>query len=74
MYNTISESIVLKVFCQWERSIRPLPLPHTHHHIVRSDGVFMSRLVDRGGPGRQEIILNCVLQIQKYKVGENILK
>ena len=42
--------------------------------IVRSDGVFMSRLVDRGGPGRQEIILNCVLQIQKYKVGENILK
>ena len=37
--------------------------------IARSDGVFMSRLVDRGGPERQEIILNCVLQIQKYKVG-----
>ena len=28
----------------------------------------MSRLVDRGRPQRQEIILNCVLQIQKYKV------
>ena len=41
--------------------------------VVRSDSVFMSRLVDRGGggPKRQEIILNCVLQIQKYKVGEN---
>ena len=33
----------------------------------------MSRLVDRGRPRRQEIILNCVLQIQKYKVGEIIL-
>ena len=42
--------------------------------VVRSDSVFMSRLVDRGGgPKRQEIILNCVLQIQKYKVGEIIL-
>ena len=39
----------------------------------RSDCVFMSRLVDRGRPRRQEIILNCVLQIQKYKVGEIIL-
>ena len=28
----------------------------------------MSRLVVRGRPQRQEIILNCVLQIQKYKV------
>ena len=42
---------------------------------VRSDGVFMSRLVDRGRrPNRQEIILNCVLQIPKYKVGEHLLK
>ena len=41
--------------------------------LARSGGVFMSRLVVRGGPGRQEIILNCVLQIQKYKVGQHIL-
>ena len=36
--------------------------------FFRSHCVFMSRLVDRGRPQRQEIILNCVLQIQKYKV------
>ena len=41
--------------------------------FFRSHCVFMSRLVDRGRPQRQEIILNCVLQIQKYKVNSSLI-
>ena len=73
------ERIILneEVLCHKQRFIIIINLLNIIVMIinVRSDGVFMSRLVDRGRrPNRQEIILNCVLQIPKYKVGEHLLK